>query len=127
MSDEELGDLAALLDDVEAAVVGDMASTPQKQVARATIQRVRRRLTAESRDASTTSAKGDDLPTIVYETEHGEHRRVRYERVPGQPWQVERRIDRHDGRTWVPCGADPLAELVVDGEHRSAVTVTEGP
>ena len=125
MPDEEPGDLAALLDDVEAAVVDDLTSTPQQQVARATLQRVRQRLTAEARDA-TTSATPDDLPTIAYETESGERRRVRYERVPEQPWKVERRVDRHDGRTWVPCGADPLTELVVDGEHRAAVTL-EGP
>jgi hypothetical protein len=69
----------------------------------------------------------EDLPTVIYETEHGERRRVRYERVAGKAWKVERRVDRWDGRTWVPCGADPLTELVVDGEHRAAVRVTEGP
>lgn len=68
-----------------------------------------------------------ELPTIAYETESGERRRVRYERVPEKPWRVERRVDRWDGRTWVPCGVDPLSELVVDGEHRAAVTITEGP
>lgn len=67
-----------------------------------------------------------DLPTIAYTTESGERRRVRYERVPEQPWKVERCVDRHDGRAWVPCGADLLAKLVVDGEHRAAVTL-EGP
>jgi len=68
-----------------------------------------------------------DLPTIAYETASGEVRRVRYERNPDKPHQAERRVDRWDGRTWVPCGADPLTELVIDGEHRAAVTLTEGP
>lgn len=68
-----------------------------------------------------------DLPTITYTTESGERRRVRYERVPGKPWTAERHVDRYDGRTWVPCGGEELSELVIEGEHRAAVTVTEGP
>ncbi|OYR51522.1 hypothetical protein DJ73_13065 [Halorubrum sp. Ea1] len=67
------------------------------------------------------------LPTIAYTTESGERRRVRYERAPGKPYQVERYVDRWDGRTWVPSGGEPLNELVIEGEHRAAVTVTEGP
>jgi len=69
-----------------------------------------------------------DLSTIAYETDSGERRRVRYERVDGRPWQVERHVDRPDGSGgWVPCGGEPLSELVIEGEHRAAVTVTEGP
>lgn len=68
-----------------------------------------------------------DLPTIAYTTESGERRRVRYERNPEKPWQAERHVDRWDGRTWEPCGSDPLIELVIEGEHRAAVTLTEGP
>ncbi|OYR68166.1 hypothetical protein DJ78_14535 [Halorubrum ezzemoulense] len=70
---------------------------------------------------------GGDLPTIAYTTESGERRRVRYERVPDKPYRVERHVDRWDGRTWEPCGSDPLTELVIEGEHRAAVTLTEGP
>ena len=70
----------------------------------------------------------DDLPTIAYTTESGERRRVRYERVDGRPWGVERHVDRPDGSGgWDPCGGDRLSELVIQGEHRAAVTVTEGP
>jgi len=71
----------------------------------------------------------DDLPTIAYTTESGERRRIRYERVDGRPWQVERHVDRWDDSEgeWVPCGGEPLSELVINGEHRAAVTVTEGP
>jgi len=68
-----------------------------------------------------------DLPTIAYQTESGERRRVRYERTDRKPWRVERYVDRWDGRTWVPCGGETLSELVIDEEHRAAVTVTEGP
>ena len=69
----------------------------------------------------------EDLPTITYTTGSGERRRVRYERVPEKPWKAERYVDRWDGRTWVPCGGESLHELVVEGEHRAAVTITEGP
>ena len=68
-----------------------------------------------------------DLPTIAYETEGGERRRVRYERTDQKPWRVERHVDRWDGQTWVACGSEQLTELVIDDEHRAAVTVTEGP
>jgi len=67
-----------------------------------------------------------DLPTIAYETESGERRRVRYERVKGEPWNVTRHVDRWDGE-WVPCGGERLTELTIHGEHRAAVTITEGP
>ena len=71
----------------------------------------------------------DDLPTIAYTTESGERRRVRYERVPGEPWHAERHVDRWDDDEgeWAPCGGEALSELVIDDEHRAAVTVTEGP
>ena len=70
----------------------------------------------------------DDLPTIAYETKAGERRRVRYERVEGEPWNVERHVNRPNGSGgWEPCGVAPLAELVIDDQHRAAVTVTEGP
>ncbi len=69
-----------------------------------------------------------DLPTIAYETQSGERRRVRYERVPGEAWNVERHVDRPDGEGgWTPCGREQLTELVIEGEHRAAVTITEGP
>ena len=69
-----------------------------------------------------------DLPTIAYTTESGERRRVRYERAPEKPWRVERHVDRPDGSGgWVPCGSEQLTEVVVEGEHRAAVTSTEGP
>ena len=68
-----------------------------------------------------------DLPTIAYETESGERRRVRYERNPDKPHQAERHVDRWDGRTWVPCGGESLTELVIEGEHRAAVSITEVP
>ena len=68
-----------------------------------------------------------NLPTIAYTTKSGERRRVRYGRVPGRPWHVERHVDCWDGRTWVPCGGESLTELVIEGEHRAAVTVTEVP
>jgi len=68
-----------------------------------------------------------ELPTIAYETESGERRRVRYERVDGQPWKAERYVDRPDGSGgWEPCGGEPLTELVIWGEHRAAVSVVEG-
>jgi hypothetical protein len=67
------------------------------------------------------------LPTIAYTTESGERRRVRYERNPDKPHRAERHVDRWDGRTWVPCGSEELSELVVDGEHRAAISITEGP
>lgn len=67
-----------------------------------------------------------DLPTIAYETESGERRRVRYERVESEPWNVTRYVDRWDDE-WVPCGAECLSELTIHGEHRAAVTITEGP
>jgi len=67
------------------------------------------------------------LPTIAYTTESGERRRVRYERNPDKPHRAERHVDRWDGRTWVPCGSEELSELVVQGEHRAAVTLTERP
>ncbi|ELZ48962.1 hypothetical protein C464_06110 [Halorubrum coriense DSM 10284] len=75
------------------------------------------------------SNEGDDsnLPTIAYQAESGERRRVRYERTPGKPHQAERHVDRWDGRTWVPCGGEELDELVVEGEHRAAVSLMEGP
>lgn len=69
----------------------------------------------------------DDLPTIAYTTESGERRRVRYERVSGEPWKAERHVDRWDEGEWVPCGGEPLSELVIDDHHRAAVTVMEGP
>ena len=69
-----------------------------------------------------------DLPTIAYTTESGERRRIRYERVAGEPWRVERHVDRPDGSGgWEPCGGELLTELVIDAEHRAAVTITEGP
>ena len=69
-----------------------------------------------------------DLPTIAYETQSGERRRVRYERTEQKPWNVERHVDRPDGEGgWTPCGGEQLTELVIDDEHRAAVTVTEGP
>lgn len=67
-----------------------------------------------------------DLPTIAYETESGERRRVRYERVEGEPLNVTRHVDRWDGE-WVPCGSERLTELTIYDEHRAAVTLTEGP
>ena len=68
------------------------------------------------------------LPTIAYTTEAGESRRVRYERVEGEPWNVERHVDRPDGEGGgEPCGGESLSELVIQGEHRAAVTVLEGP
>jgi hypothetical protein len=69
------------------------------------------------------------LPTVAYTTESGERRRVRYERVPDKPYRAERHVDRWDDDEgeWVPCGGELLGELVIDGEHRAAVTVTEGP
>jgi len=69
----------------------------------------------------------DDLPTIAFTTEHGERRRVRYERDPERPYRVERHVDRWDADDgeWKPCGGEALAELVIDGEHRAAVTLTE--
>jgi hypothetical protein len=71
----------------------------------------------------------DDLPTIAYTTESGERRRVRYERNPEKPHRAERHVDRwdEDEGEWKPCGAEPLSELVIDNEHRAAVTVIEGP
>lgn len=70
----------------------------------------------------------DDLPTIAYETASGERRRVRYERIDETPWKVLRHVDRPDGDgSWVPVGGEQLTELIVDGEHRAAVTVTEEP
>ncbi|WP_434521313.1 hypothetical protein [Halorubrum sp. AS12] len=70
-----------------------------------------------------------DLPTIAYQTRSGERRRVRYERVATEPWNVERRVDRWDAdeSEWVPCGGEALSQLVIDDEHRAAVTVTESP
>jgi hypothetical protein len=72
---------------------------------------------------------GRDLPTVAYTTESGERRRVRYERVPDKPYRAERHVDRwdDDAGEWAPCGGEPLAELVIDGEHRAAVTLNEGP
>ena len=68
-----------------------------------------------------------DLPTITYRTESGERRRVRYERDIDTPWHAERIVERPDGDgDWVPVGRESLAELHVDGECRSAVTITEG-
>lgn len=69
----------------------------------------------------------DDLPTITYTTESGERRRIRYERAPDAPWRANRYVDRWNGRTWVPCGSESLTEVVIDGEHRTAVTLTAGP
>ena len=69
-----------------------------------------------------------DLPTIAYATEWGERRRVRYVRVDGRPWKVERHVDRPDGSGgWEPSGCTLLSELSIEGEHRAAVTITEGP
>jgi len=69
-----------------------------------------------------------DLPTIAYETESGERRRVSYVRVDGRPWRVERYVDRPDGDGgWEPCGVEPLSELVINDAHRAAVSVVEGP
>jgi len=66
-----------------------------------------------------------DLPTIEFETEAGAARRIRYERADEAPHRVERHVDRWAGDAdgWVPVGAEPLAELVIDGEHRSAVAL----
>ena len=73
----------------------------------------------------------DDLPTIEYTTQAGERRRVRYTRTPEKPWRTERHVDRpapeEADRKWEPCGSEQLTELVIDDEHRAAVTVTEGP
>ena len=71
----------------------------------------------------------EDLPTIAYETRSGERRRVRYERVAGEPWHAERHVDRWDDDEgeWVPCGGEALSELIIQGEHRAAVTLKEGP
>lgn len=70
-----------------------------------------------------------DLPTIAFETETGARRRIRYERADEAPHRVERHVDRwdDDDGEWVPVGDEPLAELVIDDEHRAAVSVTEGP
>lgn len=68
------------------------------------------------------------LPRIGYRIETGETRRVRYERVPEEPWHAERIVERPDGNGgWEPVGREELAELHVDGTCRSAVTITEGP
>ena len=71
----------------------------------------------------------DDLSTIAYETEPGERRHVCYEPVPGEPWHAERHVDRWDDDEgeWASCGDEPFSELVINDEHRAAVTVTEGP
>ncbi|MDB2283683.1 hypothetical protein PM038_00135 [Halorubrum ezzemoulense] len=78
--------------------------------------------------AVSSPSDGRGLPTVAYTTESGERRRVRYERVPDEPYRAERHVDRWDDdeSEWVSCGGEPLAELVIDGEHRAAVTVTEG-
>ncbi|RLM81518.1 hypothetical protein DVK05_09720 [Halorubrum sp. Atlit-8R] len=68
------------------------------------------------------------MPTIAYTTGSGERRRVRYERAPEKPWRVERHVDRWDDEVgWEPCGGEELSELIVQGEHRAAVSITEGP
>jgi len=69
-----------------------------------------------------------DLPTITFETAAGEMRRIRYERHEGAPHRAVRHVDRWDGSEgWVLAGSEALAELVIDDEHRAAVTLTEGP
>jgi len=69
-----------------------------------------------------------DLPTITFETAAGEMRRIRYERSEGAPHRAVRHVDRwDDSEGWVLAGSEALAELVINGEHRAAVTVTEGP
>ena len=68
----------------------------------------------------------DDLPTIAYTTESGERRRVRYERVADKPWRVTRHVDRWGDGEWAPCGGERLSALVIEGEHRAAVAITEG-
>jgi len=84
--------------------------------------------TADVFDVDQGPTMPDDLPTIAYTTEWGERRRVRYERIEGRPWEVERHVDRPDGAGgWEPCGTTVLDELVIQGEHRAAVTINEGP
>lgn len=70
-----------------------------------------------------------DLPTIGFTAESGARRRIRYERDTEAPYRVERHVDRWagDAEGWVPVGGEPLAELVIDGEHRAAVSATEQP
>lgn len=68
-----------------------------------------------------------DLPTIEFETASGAARRVRYQRDrPEAPHRVIRRVERWDEERggWVPGGSEELAELVIDGELRSAVTLS---